>query len=82
MDRHVSNNAWLIRLGDEAHNRRVPVTVDHGSSLVRGADECDGVLIAGGDPLAAVLFARIYRIRAKLFETAFFFDGFLPVHGQ
>ncbi|WP_345894819.1 DISARM system helicase DrmA [Desulfuromonas thiophila] len=39
------------------------------------------MLIASGDPLAAVSFARIYRIRAKLFETTFFFDGVLPVNG-
>lgn len=74
-------NAWLIRLGDEARNRRFSVTVDHGSSLFRGVEEGDGVLIAGGDPLAAVSFARIYRIRAKLDETTFFFDGVLRVNG-
>jgi len=76
-----SRNAWLIRLGDEAHNRRFSVTVDHGSSLFRGVKEGDAVLIAGGDPLVAVSFARIYRIRAKLDETTFFFDGVVPVNG-
>ncbi|WP_027174623.1 DISARM system helicase DrmA [Desulfovibrio aminophilus] len=76
-----THNSWLIRLGDEAHNRRFSVTVDHGSSLFRGVEEGDAVLIAGGDPLAAVSFARIYRIRAKLDETTFFFDGVLPVNG-
>lgn len=76
-----ARNAWLIRLGDEARNRRFSVTVDHGSSLFRGVEEGDGVLIAGGDPLAAVSFARIYRIRAKLDETTFFFDGVLPLDG-
>jgi hypothetical protein len=75
------NAAWLIRLGDEARNRRFSVTVDHGSSLFRGVKEGDAVLIAGGDPLVAVSFARIYRIRAKLYETTFFFDGVLPVTG-
>lgn len=75
------NAAWLIRLGDEARNRRFSVTVDHGSSLFRGVKEGDAVLIAGGDPLVAVSFARIYRIRAKLDETTFFFDGVLPVDG-
>jgi hypothetical protein len=76
-----ARNAWLIRLGDEARNRRFSVTVDHGSSLFRGVEEGDGVLIADGDPLVAVSFARIYRIRAKLYETTFFFDGVLPVTG-
>lgn len=80
-ENNTARNAWLIRLGDEAHNRRFSVTVDHGSSLFRGVEEGDGVLIAGGDPLAAVSFARIYRIRAKLDETTFFFDGVLPVNG-
>jgi hypothetical protein len=75
-------NAWLIRLGDAARNRRFSVTVDHGSSLFRGVEEGDAVLIAGGDPLSAVSFARIYRIRAKLDETTFFFDGVLPVNGE
>lgn len=80
-ENNTARNAWLIHLGDEAHNRRFSVTVDHGSSLFRGVEEGDGVLIAGGDPLAAVSFARIYRIRAKLDETTFFFDGVLPVNG-
>lgn len=81
MDRHVNNNAWLIRLGNETRNRRFSVTVDQESSLFRGVEKGDGVLIAGGDPLAAVSFARIYRIRAKLDETTFFFDGVLSVNG-
>lgn len=81
IDIEKKRNAWLIPLGDEAHNRRFSVTVDRGSSLFRGVEEGDGVLIAGGDPLVAVSFARIYRIRAKLFETTFFFDGVLPVNG-
>lgn len=74
-------NAWLIRLGDKAHPRRFSVTVNHDSLLYQGVEEGDGVLIAGGDPLAAFVFARIYRIRAKLNETTFFFDGVLPVNG-
>ncbi|MDH4185912.1 MAG: hypothetical protein OEV08_02840, partial [Nitrospira sp.] len=40
------------------------------------------MLIADGDPLTAVSFARIYRIRAKPDETTFFFDGVLPVNGE
>lgn len=76
------SSAWLIRLGDAAHNRRFSVTIDHGSSLFRGVEEGDAVLIAGGDPLAAVSFARIYRIRAKLDETTFFFDGVLPINSE
>ena len=75
-----NNNAWLIRLGVEAHSRSFSVTVDHGSRFFRGVEESDGVLIAGGDPLVAVSFARIYRIRAKLDETTFFFDGVLSVN--
>jgi len=73
-----STNAWFIRLGGEARNQRFSVTVANGSSLFRGVKESDGVLIASGDPLAAVSFARIYRIRAKLDETTFFFDAFAP----
>lgn len=80
-ENNTARNAWLIPLGDEAHNRRFSVTVDHGSSLFQCIEEGDGVLIADGDPLAAVSFARIYRIRAKLDETTFFFDGVLPVNG-
>jgi len=76
----LKSNAWLIRLGDEARNRRFSVTLDHGSSLFQGVEEGDAVLITGGDPLAAISFARIYRIRAKLDETTFFFDGVLPVN--
>ncbi len=75
-------NAWLIRLGDEAHNRRFSVTVVHASSLFRSVEEGDGVLIAGGDPLAVVSFARIYRIRTKLDSTTFYFDGVLPVNNE
>lgn len=78
-----SNNAWLIRLGDEVHYRyrRFSVSIYHGSSFFLSVEEGDGVLIAGGDQLAAVSFARIYRIRTKLFKTTFFFDGVLPVNG-
>lgn len=77
-----NNNAWLIRLGDEAHNRSFSVTVHHDSLFFRGVEEGDGVLIAGGDPLAVVSFARIYRIHTKLDETTLFFDGVLPVNGE
>lgn len=74
-------NAWLISLGDKTPGRKFSVTVDHGSSLFQSVEEGDGVLIAGGDPLVAVSFARIYRIRTKLDESTFFFDGVLPVVG-
>jgi len=80
-ENNTTRNAWLIRLGDEVYNRRFSVTVDHGSSLLRGVEEGDGVLIAGDNPLAAISFARIYRIRDKLDETTLFFDGVLPVNG-
>ena len=79
---YAARNSWLIRLGNEARNRRFSVIVDHGSSVFQGVEEGDGVLIAGGDPLVAISFARIYRIRAKLDETTFFFDGPLPVDGE
>lgn len=77
-----TRNAWLIRLGEESHNRRFSVTVVHGPSLFRGVKEGDGVLIAGDNLLVAISFARIYRIRTKLDETTFFFDGVLPVDGD
>lgn len=80
-ENNAARNAWLIRLGEEARNRRFSVTIEHNSSPFRGVEEGDGVLIAGNDLLAAVSFARIYRIRAKLDETTFFFDGVLPVNG-
>ncbi|WP_302978462.1 hypothetical protein [Bilophila wadsworthia] len=76
-----TRNAWLLRLGDEAHNRHFSVTIDRDYALFQGVEEGDGVLIANGDPLTAVSFARIYRIRTKLDETTFFFDGVLPVSG-
>ena len=72
-------NAWLIFLSDTARLHRFSVTVDHGTSLLHGVKEGDGVLIAGGDPFEAVAFARIYRIRKKRDETTFCFDGVLPV---
>lgn len=76
------NAAWLLYLGEEAHNRRFSVTVDNDSSLFQSVKEGDAVLIAGGVPLAAVSFARIYRIRAKQGKTTFFFDGILPLNGE
>lgn len=51
-----NNNAWLICLGAEV-TRYFSVTVDRGSSLFRGVEEGDGMLIAGGDPLAPISFA-------------------------
>ncbi|MFH0725776.1 MAG: DISARM system helicase DrmA [Pseudomonadota bacterium] len=82
MDQNVNKNAWLIRIGDKVVRQRFLVTVDHGPSILRGVQEGDGVLIADDDPLGAVAFARIYRIRAKLDETTFFFDGVLLVNGD
>ena len=79
VDNH--KNAWIIFLSDKARYRRFSVTIVQGSSLFSGVEEGDGVLIAGGDPLVAVSFAHIYRIRAKLDETTFFFDGVLLVNG-
>ncbi len=74
-------SAWLVRLDDQIRFRRFSLTIRQPFSLSRGTEEGDAMLIAGGDPLAAVSFARIYRIRAKLDETTFFFDGVLPVNG-
>ena len=80
-ENNTARNAWLIRLGDEAHNRHFSVTIDRDYALFQGVEEGDGVLIANGDSLAVASFARIYRIRAKLNETTFFFDGVLPISG-
>lgn len=75
-------SAWLFRIEAESRNQRYAITVARDSSLLPGAEEGDGVLIAAGDSLVAVSFARIYRIRTKLDETTFFFDGVLPVDGE
>jgi len=74
-------NAWLIRVGQEAHLNRFTLTVHHGSALFRGVQEGDGVLIADAATFGVRTFARIYRIRPALHETTFFFDGILPVRG-
>lgn len=73
-----TRNAWLIRLGDEAHNRHFSVTIGRDYAFFQGIEEGDGVLIANGDSLAVVSFARIYRIRAKLNETTFFSMASFP----
>lgn len=78
----TERNAWLICLAARHLNKCFSVTIDHCSSIFQGVKEGDGVLIAGGDQLAAVSFARIYRIRAKLNETTFFFDGVLPINSE
>ena len=74
-------SAWLVRLDDQIRFRRFSLTIRQPFSLSRGTEEGDAMLIAGGDPLAAVALARIYRIRAKLDETTFFFDSLLPANG-
>lgn len=74
-----SSNAWLICLADKTHESRFSVTIAGGYSLFRGIEEGDGALIAYGEPLVAVSFARIYRVRIKLEETTLFFDRVLPV---
>ena len=77
-----ARNAWLVCLGEEARDWCFRVTINSGSPLFVGAEEGDGVLVVGGDPLVVVSFARIYRIRSKLNETTFFFDSVLPVDGK
>jgi len=74
------NNAWLIHLDGETQYRRFSVTINHDSSLFQGVEEGDGVLVVGDNPLVAISFARIYRIRVEFHETTFFFDAVLPVN--
>ncbi len=74
-----SKNAWLICLAHKAHESRFSVTIAGDYLLFRGIEEGDGALIACGEPLIAVSFARVYRVRTKPEETTLFFDGVLPV---
>jgi hypothetical protein len=80
MNQYIDKNAWIVRFGDKARFQRFSVTVTPDQSSLQGIEEGDGiVLISNGDPSTIAAFARIYRIRAKLDETTFFFDGVLPV---
>lgn len=75
------NNSWLICLAQATKTQYLSVTLNYALSFFRGVKEGDGVLIVGDDPLVAVSFARIYRIRAKLEETTLFFDSVVSVNG-
>ncbi|MGI6656332.1 MAG: DUF7380 domain-containing protein [Desulfobulbus sp.] len=83
-------NACSMMLSPSSPNEPFrPLAVFHDRRSVIPDDLSDGditffaqIVDAVDDPLAAVSFASVYRIRAKLEETAFFFDGVLPVNGN
>lgn len=78
----TSSNAWIVRLNEETHSTPYSITIDIDSSLLPGLQTGDGILVAADDPLAAISFARIYRIRATHETTTLFFDALKPVEGK
>lgn len=67
-------NAWFIQLGDATRRRRFSVAIRHGDSPLPDIAEGDGLLVAAGEPLSAVSFARVCRVRVTLEETTLYFD--------
>ncbi|NLH80493.1 MAG: helicase, partial [Phyllobacteriaceae bacterium] len=73
--------AWLVRRGPDVRSDNLKIAVDHVSSDLRGIREGDGLLLVEekSGSLDVAFFARIYRVRRGLDETALLLDGLLPV---
>lgn len=74
-------NAWLVRIPDEVQIKNFTLTLELSSEECKGVREGDAFLLfnyQAGD-YRAVAFARIYRKRSTIEQTAFFFDGIVPI---
>jgi hypothetical protein len=72
-------NAWIIRLGKEAHYGNFTVVIHDRSAQLGTVREGDGLLLVAADTSRPIAFARIFRKRSTASETIFHFDGIAHV---
>lgn len=75
-----NNNAWLVRLGEEARLDGYVLTIDFGSSSLRGIQTEDAMLVTEerDGKFTVISVGRVFRKRYSLEDTSFYFDGYLP----
>lgn len=75
-----NNNAWLVRLGEEARLNGYVLTIDFGSSSLRGIQTEDAMLITEerDGKYTVIGVGRAFRRRYSLEDTSFYFNGYLP----
>ncbi len=75
-----NNNAWLVRLGEEARLDGYVLTIDFGSSSLRGIQAEDAMLVTEerDGKYTVIGVGRAFRKRYSLEDTSFYFDGYLP----
>ena len=76
-----TKNAWIVRLGDNVRMENYSLSLDLGSSSLRGIQEGDALVVIEKqeDVFHAVSFARIFRKRSTNRGTIFYFDGLIPI---
>ena len=76
-----TNNAWLVRLGDEACLDGYVLTIELGSSSLRGIQTEDAMLITEerDGEFTVIGVGRVFRKRCSPKITSFYFDGYLSV---
>jgi len=76
-----NDNAWLVRISEEAYLSDYVLTINSGSSSLHNIQTGDAMLLTkehDGD-FSVIGIGRVFRIRHSLTETLLYFDGFLPV---
>ncbi len=78
---HKHSNAWLVRLGEEASLNGHVLTIDFGSSSLRGIQTEDAMLVTEEreGTLTVIGVGRVFRKRCSLDDTSFYFDSYLSV---
>ena len=79
-DNNIINNAWIIKIGEKARLDGYLLTIDLGSSSLRGIQTEDAMLITEEHDgrYTVVGVGRVFRKRYSLEDTSFYFDGYLP----
>ena len=73
------SNAWLVRLSEEARLDGYVLTIDFGSSSLRGIQTEDAMLVTeeSDGKYTVIGVGRVFRKRYFLEDTSFYFDGYL-----
>ena len=80
-DNNIIKNAWIVEIGEKARLDGHVLTIDFGSFGLRGIQSEDAMLVIEerDGKYTIVGVGRVFRKRYSLKDTAFYFDGYLPV---